>query len=110
MTVRVPVRQVSADRRYFNVEMRRNIDKVAAHSRWPLTTVVAQGRYYCSLFFNCTTLHRPYSLFNLCTENIFGAMNTNKGIKIGGTTINNLRYADDTVLLADTGRSTRNIE
>ena len=29
-------------------------------------------------------------------------MNTNKGIKIGGTTINNLRYADDTVLLAET--------
>ena len=29
-------------------------------------------------------------------------MNTNKGIHIGGTTINNLRYADDTVLLAET--------
>ncbi len=41
-------------------------------------------------------------LFNLYTENIFGAMNTNKGIKIGGTTINNLRYADDTVLLVET--------
>ena len=41
-------------------------------------------------------------LFNMYTENIFGAMNTNKGIHIGGTTINNLRYADDTVLLAKT--------
>ena len=41
-------------------------------------------------------------LFNLYTENIFGAINTNKGIKIGGTTLNNLRYADDTVLLAET--------
>ena len=41
-------------------------------------------------------------LFNLYTENIFGAMNTNKGVHIGGTTINNLRYADDTVLLAET--------
>ena len=38
-------------------------------------------------------------LFNRYTENIFG---TNKGINIGGTTINNLRYADDTVLLAET--------
>ena len=39
-----------------------------------------------------------------CTvpENIFGAMNTNKGITIVGTTINNLRYAYDTVLLAAT--------
>ena len=34
-------------------------------------------------------------------KNIFGAMNTNKGITIGGTTINNLRYADDTALLAE---------
>ena len=41
-------------------------------------------------------------LFNLYTENIFGAINTNKGIKIGGTTINNFHWADDTVLLAET--------
>ena len=41
-------------------------------------------------------------LFNLYTENIFGAINTNNGITIGGTTIYNLRYADDTVLLAET--------
>ena len=40
-------------------------------------------------------------LFNLYTENIFGAINTNKGIKIGGTTIKKLRYADGTVLLAE---------
>ena len=41
-------------------------------------------------------------LFNMYTENIFGAINTNKGTTIGGTTINNLRDADETVLLADT--------
>ena len=41
-------------------------------------------------------------LFNLYTENIFAAMNTIKGIHIGGTTIQNLRYADATVLLAET--------
>ena len=39
---------------------------------------------------------------NMYIKNIFGAMNTNKGIHIGGTTIHNLRYADDTVLLAET--------
>ena len=44
----------------------------------------------------------PPCLFNLYTENIFGAMNTNTGIKIGGTTINNLRWTDYTVLLAET--------
>ena len=41
-------------------------------------------------------------LFNLYAENIFGAINTSKGTKIGGTTIYKLRYADDTVLLAET--------
>ncbi len=38
----------------------------------------------------------------ICTENIFGAINSNKRIQIGGTTINTLRYADDTVLQAET--------
>ena len=47
MTVRVRGRQVSADRRSFNVEMCRDIDNVAVHSRWSLTTGVAQDRYYC---------------------------------------------------------------
>ena len=28
-------------------EMSRGIDTVAVNSRWPLTTGVAQGRYYC---------------------------------------------------------------
>ena len=46
MTVRV--RQVSADRREFNVEMCRDIDSVTVHVRWPLATGVAQGRYYCT--------------------------------------------------------------
>ena len=36
------------------------------------------------------------------TENIFGIINTNKGITIGGTTINDLCSDDDTVLLAET--------
>ena len=31
--------------------MCRDIDKVSAHSRWPLTTGVAQGRYYCNRLF-----------------------------------------------------------
>ena len=41
-------------------------------------------------------------LFNLYTENIFREAECEKGVKIGGRTINNLRYADDTVLLAET--------
>ena len=36
-------------------------------------------------------------------------MNTNKGIHIGGSTINNLRYADDTVLLAETEEDLQDI-
>ena len=40
-------------------------------------------------------------LFNLYTETIFRHIEDSKGVIIGGTQINNLRYADDTVLLAD---------
>ena len=41
-------------------------------------------------------------LFNLYSENIFAEalQNTSAGIKINGKTINNLRYADDTVVIA----------
>ena len=47
----------------------------------------------------CVLSHR---LFNMYTENIFDAIITKKGIHIGGATINNLLYADNTVLLAET--------
>ena len=41
------------------------------------------------------------SLFSLYTECIFKEIQDMKGIAIGGHNINNLRYADDTVLLAE---------
>ena len=44
------------------------------------------------------------------TEHIFGAINTNKGTTIGGTTINNLRDADETVLLAETEEDLQELE
>ena len=50
--------QVAADQRKFNVEMCRGIDHVAVQGRWPLTTGVAQGRYYCIVL--CS---RQYYLF-----------------------------------------------
>ena len=40
-------------------------------------------------------------LFNLYTEVIFRSIEHIEGISIGGHNINNLRYADDTVLLAE---------
>ena len=40
------------------------------------------------------------NLFNLYTEKIFREVEDMKGVYIGGVNINNLRYADDTVLLA----------
>ena len=40
------------------------------------------------------------TLFNLYTENIFRHIINMKGINVGGTNYNNLRYADDTALLA----------
>ena len=41
----------------------------------------------------------PHSLFNLYTEHIIRQIYELPGVKIGGRNINNLRYADDTVLL-----------
>ena len=41
------------------------------------------------------------NIFNLYTEKIFREVEDMKGINIGGVYINNLRYADDTVLLAE---------
>ena len=41
------------------------------------------------------------NLFNLYTERIFREVEDMKGVNIGGVNINNLRYADDTVLLAE---------
>ena len=43
-------------------------------------------------------------LFNLCAENIMrnaGLDEAHVGIKISGRNINNLRYADDTTLMAE---------
>ena len=41
------------------------------------------------------------NLFNLYTEKIFREVEDMKGVNIGGVNINNLRYADDTVLLEE---------
>ena len=42
------------------------------------------------------------ALCNLYTECIFRHIDHYPGVKIGGHNINNLRYADDTALLAET--------
>ena len=42
----------------------------------------------------------PY-LFNIYTEFIFREANDLKGITLHGLNVNNLRYADDTALMAD---------
>jgi len=48
----------------------------------------------------CYSILSPY-LFNMYSEYILrrGGFEDNIGIKIGGRTINNLRYADNTTLL-----------
>ncbi len=40
-------------------------------------------------------------LFNYYTEIIMRDLRDMEGVKVGGTNINNIRYADDTVLLAE---------
>ena len=49
------------------------------------------------------------SLFNLCTEMIFREIEDMKGVTIGEVNINNLRYADDTVLLAESEKDLQDI-
>ena len=41
------------------------------------------------------------SLFNLYTEQIFREVEDMQGVMVGGVNINNLRYADDTALIAE---------
>ena len=48
-------------------------------------------------------------LFNLYTEMIFRHIEDIKGVIVGGVNFNNLRYADDTVLLAEDERSLQEI-
>ena len=48
-------------------------------------------------------------LFNLYTEMIFRHIADTEGVIVGGVNINNLRYADDTVLLADSEESLQSI-
>ena len=49
------------------------------------------------------------SLFNLYTECIFKSIEGMPGINISGNIVNNLRYADDTVLIADNEQDLQNI-
>jgi len=48
-------------------------------------------------------------LFNLYTEKIFREIDNVKGVNVGGVNINNLRYADDTVLLAENAIDLQNL-
>ena len=48
-------------------------------------------------------------LLYLYTENIFRHIEDSKGVTIEGTQINNLRYADDTVLHADSEENLQNM-
>jgi len=48
-------------------------------------------------------------LFSLYTESIMNSIAHMEGIKIGGNDINNLSYANDTVIIADTEDQLQNI-
>ena len=48
-------------------------------------------------------------LFNLYTEIIFRDFKDHRGVCIGGRNLNNLRYADDTALLADSSQNLQNL-
>ena len=48
-------------------------------------------------------------LFNIYSEMILRNIEQHEGVKVGGHNINNLRYADDTVLIADSEEKLQNI-
>ena len=48
-------------------------------------------------------------LFNLNSEIILRHIEQHKGVNVGGHNLNNLRYADDTVLIADSEEKLQNI-
>ena len=48
-------------------------------------------------------------LFNICSEIILRNLKHHEGVRVGGNNINNLRYADDTVLIADSEEKLQNI-
>ena len=60
----------------------RGIDNVAVQGRWPLTTGVAQGRYYC------------------IDDLSISLSNVNAGCKFGGMSVNHFSYADDMAILS----------
>ena len=49
------------------------------------------------------------SLLNLSTEHIFPSLEDLEGVNIGGMNVNNLRYADDTALLAETSEALQHL-
>ena len=48
-------------------------------------------------------------LFNIYSEIILQNIKHHEGVRIGGNNINNLKYADDTVLIADSEEKLQNI-
>ena len=48
-------------------------------------------------------------LFNIYSEMIMRSIESHEGVKVGGHNINNLRYADDTVLIADSEEKLQDI-
>ena len=56
----------------------RGIDNVAVQGRWPLTTGVAQGRYYCTVVFVLTNENDISGVTGLHAKHICLAVNYNK--------------------------------
>ena len=48
-------------------------------------------------------------LFSIYSEMTLGNIKHHAGVRVGGNNINNLRYADDTVLIADSEENLQNI-
>ena len=62
ITVRVRVRQVSADLGYINIDICPDIGKVSVHGRWSLIREVVEGRFYCTIKLVLASTIKGFSL------------------------------------------------
>ena len=84
-----------------HVDMDCNDKRVTEKLYWQQTATIRFGDEYSKFFPIKRSAVLSLKLFNLYTEKIFNESDELPGCFVGGENLNNLRYADDTALLAE---------
>ena len=87
--------------------------RIISHLYWEQKATIRSGKNYSSYIDIKRGVRQGCvlspCLFNIYTEKIFKQMEEMPGLNICGQIINNIRYADDTVLLADNEQELQNL-